>query len=64
MALRDAIAGLPAKQRTALVYRYHLDPPTAEIARLMHTSEEAVRQMTSRAVGALRPRFVSNPLGT
>lgn len=57
ISVRAAVRGLPTKQRTALVYRYYLDLSVAETAALMHTSEAAVRQMTSRAVGALRPRF-------
>ncbi len=64
VAVRDAIQALSSKHRTALVYRYYLDLPIADAARLMNTSEEAFRQMTSRAVAALRPRFVTNPTGS
>lgn len=57
VALRQALQRLPVKQRTALVYRYCLDLPVAEVAALMGTTEAAVRQMTSRGAAALRERF-------
>ena len=60
IALRQSIRKLPAQQRTALVYRYYLDLPASEVAVLMQTSEAAVRQVTSRAIAALRPRFTSS----
>lgn len=63
VAVRQAIGRLPVKQRTALVCRYYLDLPYAETAALMNTSEAAVRQMTSRAVGVLRSSFDVSTIG-
>ena len=63
LALRAALQRLPAKQRTALVYRYCLDLPVAEVAVLMGTTEAAVRQMTSRGAATLRGRLLPSPSG-
>jgi RNA polymerase sigma factor (sigma-70 family) len=44
-----AIAGLPARQRQALVLRYFVDLPLIEIARALRTNEGAVKQLLHRA---------------
>ena len=57
MAVRAAVAGLPAKQRTAIALRFYLQYSVAETAAVMDCSEDAVKQHTRRAVAALRGRF-------
>jgi len=51
--LMHAIRRLPGRQREALVLRFYLDEPDAEIARLMGISESTVRSTTHRALAAL-----------
>jgi RNA polymerase sigma factor (sigma-70 family) len=48
-----AIRRLPSRQREALVLRFYLDEPDAEIARLMGIRESTVRSTTHRALAAL-----------
>ena len=48
-----AIRSLPARQREALVLRFCLDEPEAEIARLMGIRPRTVRSTTYRALAAL-----------
>ena len=48
-----AIRRLPGRQREALVLRFYLDAPDAEIARLMGIRESTVRSTTHRAIAAL-----------
>ena len=57
VALREAVANLPPKQRAAVALRFYLQYSVAETAELMGCSEDAVKQHTSRAVAALRARF-------
>jgi RNA polymerase sigma-70 factor (sigma-E family) len=52
-ALMNAIRQLPIRQREALVLRFYLDEPDAEIARLMGIRESTVRSTTHRALAAL-----------
>lgn len=56
-AVRRAVADLPAKQRTAVVYRYFLDLSADETAARMGTTPGAVRALTKRAVATLRDRL-------
>jgi RNA polymerase sigma-70 factor (sigma-E family) len=51
--LMHAIRRLPGRQREALVLRFYLDAPDAEIARLMGIGESTVRSTTHRALAAL-----------
>jgi RNA polymerase sigma-70 factor (sigma-E family) len=51
--LMRAIRRLPGRQREALVLRFYLDEPDAEIARLMGIREGTVRSTTHRALAAL-----------
>jgi RNA polymerase sigma-70 factor (sigma-E family) len=51
--LMQAIRRLPGRQREALVLRFYLDEPDAEIARLMGIRESTVRSTTHRALAAL-----------
>jgi RNA polymerase sigma factor (sigma-70 family) len=48
-----AIRRLPDRQREALVLRFYLDEPEAEIARLMGIRPGTVRSTTHRALAAL-----------
>jgi RNA polymerase sigma-70 factor (sigma-E family) len=52
-ALMSAIRRLPTRQREALVLRFYLDEPEAEIARLMGIRPGTVRSTTFRALAAL-----------
>jgi RNA polymerase sigma factor (sigma-70 family) len=45
---------LPARQRTVLVLRIHLDLPDEEIARLMNCPEATVRSLAFRGLATLR----------
>lgn len=53
-ALWQRVGGLPVKQRTAIVQRYVLDLPYAEIGARMGTSEEAARQNVRAGLRRLR----------
>ena len=57
LALRHAVAGLPERQRTALVLRYFAEMSVPETASVMDVSEQAVRNLTHRAVAHLRDEF-------
>jgi RNA polymerase sigma-70 factor (sigma-E family) len=57
IAVRDAVLGLPEKQRTTLALRFYLRLSVAETAQVMGCSEAAVKSHTGRAVAALRNRF-------
>ena len=48
------VRSLPAKQRAAIVHRFVLDLPYAEIGERMGTSEEAARQNVSAGLRRLR----------
>lgn len=50
----DAIARLPIRQRTAIVLRYWVDLPVAEIADAMKTRPGTVKSWLSRATTQLR----------
>lgn len=56
IALRDALAALPPRQRTALVLRFYADMSFAEIAHHMGATESTVKSLVRRGVGALRDR--------
>jgi RNA polymerase sigma-70 factor (ECF subfamily) len=57
VAVREAVAALPPRQRAALVLRYFSDLPVAEVAKHMGCAEGTVRALTSQAVAALRGRL-------
>lgn len=66
-AAREALAGLPAHQRFVLLLHFDAGFTHAEIARLLDTTEEAVRKRVSRARAAFlqsyrRMREDSTPL--
>lgn len=54
LAVRSAVAELPARQREAVVLRHFLDLTVAETARHMGASPDAVTSLTKRAVATLR----------
>jgi RNA polymerase sigma factor (sigma-70 family) len=60
-ALMSAIRRLPARQREALVLRFCLDQPEAEIARLMRIRPGTVRSTTYRALAALGRLLAATP---
>ncbi|MFP5298330.1 MAG: RNA polymerase sigma factor [Actinomycetota bacterium] len=53
-AVQEAVAALPKRQRTALVLRYYLDLPYAEIAEVMEAPEATVKSLVRRAIARLR----------
>lgn len=54
VAVRRAVARLPARQRHAVVFRFFLQWTVAETAAVMGTSEPAVKSLTYRAARTLR----------
>lgn len=54
LAVRRAVAALPARQRAAVVLRHHTGCSVAETAALLGVSEGAVKQLTHRAAATLR----------
>jgi len=52
--LREALLGLPERQRTAIVLRYYLDLPEGEAADLLGCRPATVRSLISRGVRTLR----------
>jgi RNA polymerase sigma-70 factor (sigma-E family) len=56
-ALRRALLTLPVKQRSAVVLRYYLDLPEAEVAAAMQCPVGSVKSLTSRGLQALRAQL-------
>lgn len=54
VAVRKAVAALPARQKTALVLRYYADMSVADVAEAMGCAEGTVRALTSQALEGLR----------
>jgi RNA polymerase sigma factor (sigma-70 family) len=50
----EALAGLPARQRTVLVLRYYLGHSDREIAQLLECRESSVRSLAARSFKTLR----------
>jgi RNA polymerase sigma factor (sigma-70 family) len=57
--LWDAVRRLPPKQRSAVVQRYLLDRPYAEIAAVIGSSEDAARQNVRAGLQRLRQEVAS-----
>jgi RNA polymerase sigma-70 factor (ECF subfamily) len=57
LAVRDAVAALPTRARTAVVLRYHLDYSPDEAGEVMGCSGQAVRNLTHRALRTLRSQL-------
>lgn len=51
--VRRAVAALPERQKTALVLRYFLDMPVAEVALVMQCPDSTVKSLTRRALQRL-----------
>ena len=62
LAVQDAVAALPERQRLAVVLRYYLDLSVADTAARMDTTDDAVRSLTKRGVASLRTTFPVTPL--
>jgi RNA polymerase sigma-70 factor (sigma-E family) len=54
IAVRNAVARLPIRQRTALVLRYFADLSVAETAETMQCPQGTVKTLTREAIRALR----------
>jgi RNA polymerase sigma factor (sigma-70 family) len=54
LALRAAVAALPARQRAVVVLRFFADQPVEETARLLHCAPGTVKSLTSKAIDRLR----------
>jgi RNA polymerase sigma factor (sigma-70 family) len=52
--VRQAVASLPPRQRSALVLRYYLDLSIIETAQVMDCSEGTVKALTHKAEASLR----------
>lgn len=57
LAVRQAVAALPPRQRAAVVLRHLAGYSVAETAELLDVTEGAVKQLTHRAAVALRERL-------
>lgn len=58
--IREALRGLPVRQRTALVLRFYEELETQEIASVMDISESSVRSAISRGMNELRSMIQSS----
>lgn len=54
LAVRELVAALPRRQRTALLYRYYASMTVAETATSMRCAEGTVRALTHQAMSTLR----------
>ena len=57
LVLWQALQRLPARQRSAIVLRYYLDLPEAEVARLLGVPVGTVKSWTHRGLARLRERL-------
>jgi RNA polymerase sigma-70 factor (sigma-E family) len=57
LVLWQALRRLPARQRTALVLRYYLDLPEAEVARQLGVPVGTVKSLVHRGLHRLRERL-------
>jgi RNA polymerase sigma-70 factor (sigma-E family) len=57
--LWEALQRLPARQRSAIVLRFYLDLPEAEVARLLGVPAGTVKSWTHRGLARLRARLGS-----
>ena len=54
LAVRDAVRGLPQRQRTALILRYFADLSVADTATAMGCAPGTVKALTSQGIAGLR----------
>ncbi|MFI6513740.1 SigE family RNA polymerase sigma factor [Streptosporangium sp. NPDC050855] len=59
--IRNALARLPARQRTALVLRFFVDLPEVEVADLMGCSVGTVKTHTHRGLRSMRRMISPDP---
>lgn len=59
--LAGHLAGLPPRQREAVVLRHVLDLPVAEVARILGTPEGTAKSHVSRGLSALRASYLHSP---
>jgi RNA polymerase sigma-70 factor (sigma-E family) len=57
LVLWEALQRLPSRQRSAIVLRYYLDLPEAEVARLLGVPVGTVKSWTHRGLASLRDRL-------
>lgn len=57
VAIRQATASLPARQRQTVVLRFYLQLSVSETAQWMDASEAAIKSLTQRALAGLRERL-------
>ena len=57
LVLWEALQRLPSRQRSAIVLRYYLDLPEAEVARLLGVPVGTVKSWTHRGLARLRDRL-------
>jgi RNA polymerase sigma-70 factor (sigma-E family) len=57
LVLWQALQRLPTRQRTAIVLRYYLDLPEAEVARLLGVPVGTVKSLVHRGLARLRDRL-------
>ena len=57
LVLWQALQRLPARQRTAIVLRYYLDLPEAEVARLLGVPVGTAKSLVHRGLARLRDRL-------
>jgi RNA polymerase sigma-70 factor, ECF subfamily len=54
VVVRELVASLPPRQKTALVLRFYADMAVADVADLMRCADGTVRALTSQALATLR----------
>lgn len=57
VAVRQAVGGLPERQRLALILRFYEQLPIAHVAARMGCAEGTVKALTHQAVSTLRRQF-------
>src|SRR5512132_1563637 len=57
LVLWQALQRLPSRQRAAIVLRYYLDLPEAEVARLLKVPPGTVKSLVHRGLARLRERL-------
>ena len=56
LSVRDAVASLPRRQKAAVVLRYYLDLPFAQIAQLMDVKESTAKSLVAKGIDGLRAK--------
>lgn len=62
VAVREAVARLPKRQRAVLAYRYYAGLSVRETAAAMSCAEGTVKALTHQAIAALRERSALFPI--